>query len=202
MLKNKFYRLAHRFSSNEKLIDSLWREIHRKYSEPHRYYHTLKHLEQIYKELEGLTLNPVIEFAIFYHDVIYDVEKNNNEEESALLTCKRLEALGVKKKLINDVSQLIILSKKHEPTPVEDYKLFLDADIGILGASPSDYEKYIQNIQKEYCIYDESTYNNGRKKVLSHFLEKSRLYQSEYFNNKYEEPARTNILTEYHQIRV
>ncbi|MBU1667954.1 hypothetical protein KKC13_06005 [bacterium] len=202
MLKNKFYRLAHHFSTNEKLINSLWREIHTEYTEPHRHYHTLKHLEHIYKELEGLALNPLIEFAIFYHDIVYNVEKNNNEEESALLACKRLNTLGVKEGFRNDVSQLILLSKRHEPTAVENYKLFLDADIGILGASPSDYERYIQNIRKEYCIYAESTYNNGRKKVLSHFLEKPRLYQSDYFYNRYEEQARTNILTEYHQIRV
>jgi len=201
MLKNKFYKLAHHFSRNNKLIDSLWREIHTKYSEPHRYY-PLKHLEHIYKELATLTLNPPIEFAIFYHDIIYDVEKNNNEEESAFLASKRLERLGVKEERIKDVYELILLSKKHEPTDIESYKLFLDADIAILGASPSNYEKYIQNIRKEYCIYDDTIYNNGRKKVLSHFLEKSKLYQSDYFYNKYEEQARTNILTEYHQIRV
>lgn len=202
MLKNKFYKLTHHFSTNEQLIDSLWSEIHTQYSEPYRHYHTLKHLEYIYKELAGITLDPIVEFTIFYHDIIYDVQKSNNEEESALFASKRLEALGVEKKLINDVSQLILLSKKHGSINIESYKLFLDADIAILGTAPFVYKQYIQSLRKEYSIYDDTIYNNGRKKVLSHFLEKPKLYQSEYFYKQYEEQARTNILTEYHQIRV
>ena len=189
-------------TTNKRLIDSLWCEIHTQYSEPHRDYHTLKHLEQIYKELEALTLDPIVEFTIFYHDIIYDVEKNSNEEQSALLASKRLKELKVERSLINDVTQLILLSKQHEPTDIQKYQLFLDADMTILGSSPAAYEQYTQSIRKEYSIYSDNTYNHGRRKVLLHFLKKSKLYQSEYFYHKYEEQAQKNILTEYHQIRV
>jgi predicted metal-dependent HD superfamily phosphohydrolase len=50
----------------------------------------LVHLENIYEEFQPLTLNPIIEFSIFYHDIIYDVKNKNNEEESAFLAKKGL----------------------------------------------------------------------------------------------------------------
>jgi predicted metal-dependent HD superfamily phosphohydrolase len=197
MLKNKFYTLAHHFTTDEKLIDSLWRGIHTQYSEPHRHYHTLKHLEHLYKELEMVALNPVLEFAIFYHDIIYDVSKQDNEEQSAIYAQKRLKALMLPEELIEDITQLILLSKSHNITPIENAKLFLDADISILGASPSAYEQYTQKIRKEYRIYDDATYKSGRTNVLANFLEKPRLYQSDYFYHQYEAQARNNIVKEY-----
>lgn len=200
MLKNKFYTLTHHFTTDEKLIGSLWHEIHTQYSEPHRHYHTLKHLEYLYKELEMVTLTPVVEFGIFYHDIIYDVAKQDNEEQSAIYAQKRLKALTLPEELIEDITQLILLSKSHHSTPINNAKLFLDADISILGTSPSVYEQYTQNIRKEYHIYDDATYKDGRIKVLAHFLEKPRLYQSKHFYHRYEEQARSNILKEYHQI--
>lgn len=79
MLKNKFKTLCQNFSKDEKLITELWQEIKTAHSEPTRYYHTLTHLEHIYKELDTFKLSPLLEFAIFYHDIVYDAKQNDNE---------------------------------------------------------------------------------------------------------------------------
>ena len=65
MLENKFKMLCQKFSQDEELIAELWQEIKTAHSEPIRYYHTLEHLEHIYKELGPFELNPLLEFAIF-----------------------------------------------------------------------------------------------------------------------------------------
>ncbi len=85
MLKTKFITLCQNFSKDKALISSLWQEIQLVYSKPTRHYHTLKHLEEIYKELQSFNLTPLLEFAIFYHDIVYDVKRDDNEEQSALL---------------------------------------------------------------------------------------------------------------------
>lgn len=54
-----------------------------------------------------------------------------------------------------------------------------------------------RHVRKEYAFYDDLTYFNGRKKVLSLFLDKEQIYKSQYFYNKYEKQARVNILIEY-----
>ena len=197
MIKNKFKTLCQNFSKDKKLIDTLWKEIEKRHSEPTRYYHTLKHLEHIYAELPKQDI--VTEFAIFYHDIVYDASKNNNEEESAKLCEERLSLLGVSQKLITDTTQLINETKTHESSSKTN-ALFLDADLAILGSPKNIYQSYIENIRKEYALYDDATYNKGRRKALKHFLEKPNLYQSAYFYNKYEKQGQQNIIIEYNSL--
>jgi len=192
MLENKFKMLCQKFSQDEELIAELWQEIKTAHSEPIRYYHTLEHLEHIYKELGPFELNPLLEFAIFYHDIVYDVKQNDNEEISALYAMKYLKLLGVNQTLKDEIFVLIIETKTHTASN-EKNKLFLDADLSILGSNEKNYEKYIQNVRKEYDIYDDATYFTGRKKVLEMFLEKERIYESKYFHELYEKQAHENL---------
>ena len=192
MLENKFKILCQNFSKDEKLITQLWQEIKTAHSEPTRHYHTLKHLEHIYKEFQELELTALLEFAIFYHDIVYDASSNDNEEKSALISKQRLIALNVPTKLNEKVFQLIIETKSHKASCREN-ELFLDADLSILGSSERLYEKYTQQVRKEYEIYDDATYFTGRKKVLKSFLKKDRIYESVYFYTRYEQQARSNI---------
>ena len=190
MLKNKFQILCQNFTTNKELILTLWSEIEKAHTTPTRHYHTDKHLKQIYQALP--TINKLSEFAIFYHDIIYNVSRNDNEEQSALLCEKRLKYLGVSTELRNQVTQLIRETKTHEASSITN-ALFLDADLAILGSTWDIYQIYLQNVRKEYEIYNDNVYNVGRKKVLKQFLGKERIYMSEYFYERYEQQARKNI---------
>lgn len=195
MLEEKFQILCKPFSQNEQVIAQLWRELKVAYSKPTRYYHTLQHLEHIYKELEPFELSPLLEFAIFYHDIVYDVKQNDNEEQSALLAQKRLTQLTLPEELNKQLFELIVETKTHKSSSKEN-RLFLDADLAILGSNEKSYNKYIQNVRKEYDIYDDITYFTGRRNVLEVFLEKERIYESEYFYELYEKQARKNLKQE------
>jgi len=199
MLKINFITLCQNFSKDKALISSLWQEIQLAYSETTRHYHTLKHLEEIYKELQPFRLTPLLKFAIFYHDIVYDVKRDDNEEQSALLAKKRLEELSAPSMFIEKISQLIIETKIHKASSKLN-ALFLDADLSILGSSQKRYEEYTQNVRKEYAFYDDTTYFFGRKKVLERFLDKERIYESRYFYDKYERQARVNMLIEYNSL--
>ena len=190
MLKNRFYSLCQNFTTNEKLIAKLWIEIEKAHTVPTRHYHTLIHLQQIYKALPSTSI--VSEFAIFYHDIVYDVSRNDNEEKSALRCEKRLNYLGVSTKLKNQITQLIRETKTHKASSATN-ALFLDADLAILGSDWKRYKEYLQNVRKEYLIYNDDVYNLGRKKVLKQFLKQERIYISEYFYERYEQQARKNI---------
>ena len=190
MIKNKFQTLCQNFTSNEELIETLWSEIEEAYTSSTRHYHTLTHLEQIYQVLP--TINTINEFALFYHDIIYNISDNDNEEQSALLCKKRLRFLGISTKLTKEVTQLIRETKTHEASSKTN-ALFLDADLAILGSAWKSYKNYFKNVRKEYAIYSNDVYNVGRKKILKQFLEKERIYISDYFYERYEQQARKNI---------
>lgn len=199
MLENKFKTLCQNLSNDEELINNLWQEIKSAHTQAKRYYHTLQHLQHIYTELEDIKLITHFEFAIFYHDIIYDIQRDDNEEQSALLAKKRLTELNVHEVLQEKVFEVIIETAKHEASSKEN-SLFLDADLAILGSSPKSYEQYIKNVRKEYALYSDKAYVSGRKKVLKSFLEKERIYKSNHFYKKYEQQAKVNIKSELNSL--
>ena len=77
-----------------------------------------------------------------------------------------------------------------------DNAYLLDLDLSILGTDWEIYNKYTQNIRKEYKIYPDILYKPGRKKVLKHFLERDSLYFTERFKTKFEKQARNNLIQE------
>ena len=197
MLEKNFKQLCQNFSTQNSLINQLWLEIKISHNNPKRHYHTLVHLANIDKERQKLRLsvqdNIIFQFATYYHDIIYDIEAKDNEEQSATLAKKRLAQLTVPKHIINEIYKLIILTKKHSKTDKITHAYFLDADLAILGSSWDEYQQYTTQIRKEYGVYSDEIYNRGRKRVLEHFFNQEYIYQSEYFRNRYEKKARKNI---------
>src|ERR1043165_7157252 len=62
---------------------ALFDEVIRGYSEPHRKYHDIRHLSECFSGLDDLRAfaeHPAeIELALWFHDAIYDVRRNDNE---------------------------------------------------------------------------------------------------------------------------
>ena len=202
-MKDIFLALAKNYAADPGLTADLWNEIEKNYSKSNRHYHTLGHLENLLSELNGIRdrisdWNTIL-FTLFYHDVIYNPLKSNNEEKSADLAGKRLRALTVPTPVIDKCKHQILATKQHLPDPDNDTDFFTDADLSILGQSWNVYEKYAADVRKEYSIYPDLIYNPGRKKVLQHFLEMNRIFKTEYFFNKYETAARHNLQKEIQQ---
>jgi predicted metal-dependent HD superfamily phosphohydrolase len=200
MLREIFNSLLKDFISDQQIIESLWREIEKRYSERGRYYHNLIHLENLYKELsEAQSLVKywdVILFSLFYHDIIYNTLRQDNEEESALFAQKALRSLNVtEEKVILCYSQ-ILATKGHTISKDNGTNLFTDADLSILGKDAVTYQSYAGQIRKEYSIYPALVYNPGRKKVLNHFLAMDRIFKTDHFYSRYEATARKNITDE------
>ncbi len=203
MMKALFTGLCLKYSSEPNLIDQLWKEIESNYSEKSRHYHTLKHLENLFLQLEEVKTEirdwDVVLFALFYHDAIYNASKSNNEEASAELATVRLEQLNVPSEIIEKVEEMILATKAHVVSQHPDINLFTDADLSILGSDWDTYSEYAKNVRKEYHIYPDLIYHPGRRKVLRHFLEMERIFKTDVFYEKFEIQARANINHELKQ---
>lgn len=196
-LKEKFTQLCFSFTENQKLINNLWLEIEKKYSERGRYYHTLRHLENMFLELESVKTNILnfsnISFSIFYHDIIYNASSKVNEEKSAEFADLSLQKLNIDQKSIQMITHQIIATKMHKISDHSDTNYLLDADLSILGGNTDTYIEYTKSIRKEYSIYPDFLYKPGRKKVLHHFLALDSIFKTDYFKDRYESQARENI---------
>jgi predicted metal-dependent HD superfamily phosphohydrolase len=204
ILEESFKTLAIQYTSNSKLIDNLWDEIQKKYTHPKRYYHNLQHLETmlcLFKEykIEISDWDSIL-FALFYHDAIYDVLKKDNEEKSAVLAQKRLQEIQFPEGKIALCVQHILATKSHELSDNRDTNIFTDIDLAILGFDWEVYQKYAQNIRKEYTIYPNFMYNPGRKKVVNHLLTMNTIFKTDTFRQLYEEKARKNMNQELEQL--
>lgn len=197
MLKETFTQLLRFYSDDEVLIKELWLEIETHYSGKERYYHTLGHLDHLLKQVTAvkseLTDWNTILFTLFYHDVIYDALKSDNEEKSAELAEKRMQQLQVPSKIIASCNEQILATKSHIKSENPDTNYFTDADLSVLGQDWEVYSAYFNHVRKEYAVYPDLIYNPGRKKVLQHFLDMERIFKTDYFFEKYEEQARENL---------
>ncbi|MBL4708042.1 MAG: hypothetical protein JKY48_06345 [Flavobacteriales bacterium] len=168
-----------------------------------RYYHNLIHIESLLlltKQYEHLLNSPkTIQFAIWYHDSIYNSSKNNNEEQSAELAKLQLAKMDVSQNLISDCYDLIIATKTHQLSKKLnsfDAQFMLDIDLSILAATKENYIEYSKQIREEYKICSEEHYNKGRKSVLQYFLNSERIYKTDLFYNLNEKRARINLALE------
>src|ERR1051325_4997980 len=148
-LQHIFEDLFRKCSADEKLMPEYWNEIEKRYSEKGRYYHTLAHLEDLHQKLRSceneLKEQESVLFALFYHDVIYNPLRQDNEEKSAEFAAGRLEKAGVKQEVADKCALLILATKKHSRNPDHDVNLFTDADLSVLGASAEVYRDYAAN---------------------------------------------------------
>ncbi|MBP2615778.1 hypothetical protein [Chryseobacterium jejuense] len=199
-LKDQFEQLCLPFTKDVSLINSLWKEIETKYAEKDRHYHNLLHLENMFTEFENVKSNisdfTTVSFSVFYHDIIYNTNSKSNEEKSALKATERLTELGLCQSNIILISDQILATKHHQKSEDEDTNYLLDADLSILGKDLETYLAYTRMIRKEYSIYPDLLYKPGRKKVLKHFLEFESIFKTDYFREKYEAQARSNIAAE------
>lgn len=131
--------------------------------------------------------------AVFYHDSIYHVLKNDNEEKSAALATSRLSSIGCPAEIIARCCRHILATKKHAAAEDTDTNLFTDADLSVLGQPIDVYREYCGKIRKEYAVYPDIQYIPGRLKVVRHFLQMENIFKTPAFFSSFEAVAKSNL---------
>ncbi|ENX02803.1 hypothetical protein F900_01251 [Acinetobacter modestus] len=166
------------------------------YSEKQRAYHTLQHLYECLALLESIRVNlndaHAVILALWFHDAVYDPQAKDNELKSAELFEQYLiQDLSID--IVQKIKRWILATQKHEATNELDLQFLLDIDLAILAASSDRFAEYEQQIQKEYAWVDPDIYLIKRKQVLAHFYQTEPLYQTEYFQQNFEQRAKENL---------
>jgi len=199
-MKSLYIELLSQYNVNKQDTSALWHELENHYSKSNRHYHNLKHLADVYGQLlplkEQIENWNVLMFSLFYHDIIYNVRKSDNEEQSAKRAEERMQQIGISKDDVALCSAQIIATKTHTLSTNQDTNFFTDADLSILGRDNLAYQQYCENIRKEYSIYPDFLYKKGRKKVILHFLNMDKIFKTDVFFDLYEKQARLNLENE------
>ena len=145
-------------------------ELGTAYTAPSRHYHNLAHIEDCLGALARVeNLSPlereILSAAIWWHDVVYDATRADNEELSA-----QLAEQHVRLDIRQEVGRLIRLTKTHDVQPDDRLgAILISIDLSILGAEPPRYDAYAAAIRQEFIHVPEDDYRAGRARVLSQF---------------------------------
>lgn len=197
-LENRFKNLVSLYTTDSEFISRLWEQLYSRYTEKHRTYHNLQHLKELfgyYDTYKDKLLQPnLVAFSIFYHDIIYNIWKKDNEEKSAKVALQSLATI-VSAPELAIINEQIIATKTHEGN-TNDTKFLLDFDLAILGQSTAVYQQYAKLIRAEYKLVPDFLYKKGRIKVLQHFIAKPFIYKTVIFKSSYEQNAKNNLQKE------
>lgn len=172
-------------------------ELCRRYSEPHREYHTLGHVEDCLSLFERVSylaeIPEAVELAIWYHDAIYDVGAKDNEEQSAELASRDVREMGFGAEFAGHVAKLV-LATKHDVLPKDnDAKLIVDIDLCSLSLPWPRFKRNTARIRKEYAAVSDDAFRSGWMQFLRSFLARPHIYCTELFRGKYEARAQANL---------
>lgn len=203
-LQALFYSVLERYAADHLVVQQFWHGIEKAYTASSRHYHNFQHLVDLHSELSSVKSEmddpEVIWMAMFYHDIVYNTFRTNNEEKSAELASKRLLSISFPIQKTEKCQRLILTTKSHVISEDNDINLFTDADLSILGKSTEKYRQYLLEVRKEYGYFPGFLYYPARKKVLHHFLSMPYIYKTAFFREKYESQARLNISEELRQL--
>ena len=179
------------------LRDEIYRELVSAYTAPDRHYHDIRHIADCLREFDGvrhLAANPdAVQVAIWFHDVVYDGRRTDNEEQSAEVAADALRRLGASEAFIEEVQQLILFTRHDTEPDTPDGKLMVDIDLTSLALAPDRFDENSRRIRSEYLHVADDTFVRNRNHMLGGLLKRKRIYYTNIFHDRCEGQARENL---------
>jgi predicted metal-dependent HD superfamily phosphohydrolase len=166
-------------------------DLTRRYSEPHRHYHTLEHIARMLHLGRGQDLSPVQVMAIWFHDAIYDPRSDSNEADSAELAREMLPRAGFEAEETEAVARIVLDTAAHRPTREESAPV-IDLDLSSLAVPWKEFEANRVAIHREYAWLSAPEYREGLRSFLTGYLARERIFWTA-FGADLEGPARANL---------
>lgn len=207
-LRQSWFKLLARYDATPTAATPPFDLLVAAYSAPDRHYHTLEHLDEMFRVAGRLSTitddTGPLHLAVWFHDAVYDPRAKDNEPRSADLAVTLLGQIGVPASTLERVVRMIRATahRPDDPPPGDrDTAILLDADLAILGSLPERYARYAADIRREYDWVPEPEYRKGRTAVLEAFLARPRIYLNDLLFQEIEGPARVNLRAEVANLR-
>ena len=162
-----FELVASQWGAPADVVNAAYADVVARYAESHRRYHTLEHIEEVLGRVTGTE----VEFAAWYHDIVYDTTGSDSEARSAAHAGEALARLGASSEVIAEVQRLILLTAGHAAADDDaNGSMLIRADLSILSAEPDRYDRYAREVRAEYPHVDDESWRAGRTAVLRSLL--------------------------------
>lgn len=204
-------RCHHFFGSSK-----VWPRLQTAYGEPHRAYHTLQHLSDLFEVLQphlpATEHAQAIELAVWFHDFVYEVSPAAYPRNESLSAKAMVQVLAraaphwLAEPILQEVhlaEMFILATKRHSLEGVlwpsggaqRAGQLFLDADLSTPAAPTDRFATYDSAIAVEWGQDPQQpakAFCEGRAQALRAFLQRPALYRSPALHHL-EKAARLNL---------
>lgn len=154
----------------EKYTYLTYTEFLKRYNEKHRYFHTIEHLQDIFKFLSDeygwMIEDDVLILTTIFHDIVYYPHFTNNEYRSMRLLEDNWK-YSADVNILEEV-KICIMDTLYRKNSTNYCEIFNEADISTLYIENN--EKSLQfelKIRKEYDFLDFKVYRDNRIKILN-----------------------------------
>lgn len=156
-------------------------EVRKRYSEPHRHFHTIEHLNDVLRQITDILFTNHDDFvsmiiAGVFHDIVYDPQRKDNEEKSVqllesysfdlFLDLDESEQKIIEcEKIIENAKKIILATKTHDKIHELIYN-FNKIDCSILDRDYPELLKWEEEIYNEYKFAGWEQYKERRIRFL------------------------------------
>ena len=180
------------------LTEELREDLLARWSETHRKHHTVAHLHEMLDAIGLLAESGIdfdreaVELAAWFHDAIYEIGRDDNEDRSAQLARELLASSPIRE----EVARLVLITKTHKVDDDDvNGAVLCDADLSVLGSDAQRYQTYAAAVREEYADVPDSTFRPARAQVLTSLLD-GPLFHTAAGREQWEQLVRRNLTEE------
>ena len=174
------------------------------YAQPHRGYHNAGHLDELIVLAREHTpdLDEAEQLALLFHDAVYvpGAAKGDNERLSAVLMKATVATLTRADQTLamsaGDLARVPASSRRRRiPRSAAEAARICDLDLWRLASPWEAFQQHALGIRHEYLhlVTDEPAFWAARHAFYELMLAKPRLFATDYFVERFEETARSNM---------
>ena len=199
-LESRWHQFAKRVKIDEP--EKSWEAIATLHTSPERKYHNIEHIHDCLVKLDAWPNKPTaevgdsIELAIWFHDIIFESTRADNEDYSAALLTHLLRGHPLETEAV----ALILATQHKEASGMRPEEIICDIDLSILGSPAAQYQSYADAIRQEYNWVESEIYRKKRSDVLRNFLLRENIYHTEHARAQWQDQALINLQNEIEQL--
>ncbi|HEX4881324.1 MAG TPA: hypothetical protein VFV18_03155 [Porticoccaceae bacterium] len=175
---------------------AIWAYLMEQFRQPHRHYHDHKHIAHCLAELDAARNeigNPdMVELALWFHDAIYEPGDRNNELRSAELFLSYAQT-ALPATLAKEIYDAILVTVHQRQPERNNARFVVDIDLSSFGLPWPEFMADCHALRKEQVNVPDSEFYPGKRKFLYHLIERSSIFATPSFRQRYEDAARINI---------
>ena len=176
--------------------DAAWDALVRAYTEPHRRYHDIDHLDHC---LHGLDLAATVardpdtlELAIWFHDMVHEPGAGDNEARSAEVFAHLLGSYLAPAD-VDRIRRLILTTAHRELPNGGDERFIADIDLSSLAKPWPQFLADSEDLRAEEPAKSDAAYYRAKARFFRALLARARLFNTPPFQLRYETKGRENI---------